>query len=44
MIISSANADEIAELLTKMCLGGKVLEDGKMVQVEIPPTRADILF
>ena len=38
-----ANADEIAELLTKMCLDSKVTEDGKSVQVEIPPTRADSL-
>ena len=30
----------IADLLTKMCLKSEVIEEGRSVTVEIPPTRA----
>ena len=33
-------ADNIATLLTKMCLKSVASEDGTNVKVEIPPTRA----
>lgn len=36
----SISAEEIAKLLTKMCLKSKPMEGGQMVSVEIPPTRA----
>ncbi|CAG5125031.1 unnamed protein product, partial [Candidula unifasciata] len=35
---------EIASLLTKMSLGCEVLADGNSLSVEVPPTRADILY
>ncbi|XP_071479166.1 phenylalanine--tRNA ligase beta subunit-like [Diadema antillarum] len=37
------SADKIAQLLTKMCLTSKVMEGGKKLSVEIPPTRADVI-
>ena len=33
----------MCELLTKMCLPSEVLQGGKRIKVEIPPTRHDIL-
>jgi phenylalanyl-tRNA synthetase beta chain len=36
-------AESIAKLLTKMCLRSQVIEGGKSVKIEIPPTRADVL-
>ena len=33
-------ADTIATLLTRMCLCSEVVDGGKAVKVEIPPTRA----
>jgi len=33
----------MARLLTKMCLESEVIDGGKNLKVEIPPTRADIL-
>ena len=35
-------ADSIANLLTRMCLPSEVVEEGKAVKVEIPPTRAGL--
>lgn len=35
--------DKLAKLLTRMCLKSHVLEDGKQLEIEIPPTRADII-
>merc|ERR1719494_1037236 len=39
----SESAEYIADLLTKMCLESKVTEDGQHVDVEIPPTRSDVI-
>ena len=36
-------ADNIAQLLTRMCLKSSVVEEGRAVEVEVPPTRADII-
>lgn len=36
--------ERVADLLTRMCLQSEVIDDGKNVKVEIPPTRADILY
>ncbi|CAI8007637.1 Phenylalanine--tRNA ligase beta subunit [Geodia barretti] len=36
-------AESIAKLLTKMCLRSQVIEGGKSIKIEIPPTRADVL-
>ena len=33
-------AESIAKLLTKMCLRSEVIERGKSVRIEVPPTRA----
>lgn len=33
-------ADNIAQLLTRMCLKSSVVEEGRAVEVEVPPTRA----
>lgn len=33
-------ADNIAQLLTRMCLKSSVVEEGQAVEVEVPPTRA----
>ena len=41
--IYSESAENIASLLTRMCLQTEVVEEGKKLRVEIPPTRADIL-
>ena len=35
-------AESIATLLTKMCLRSEVIEEGKSVRIEIPPTRAGV--
>ncbi|KAK3746555.1 hypothetical protein QZH41_017032 [Actinostola sp. cb2023] len=35
--------ENLAKLLTRMCLKSEVTDDGKNIKVEIPPTRADIL-
>ncbi|XP_075717537.1 phenylalanine--tRNA ligase beta subunit [Rhinoderma darwinii] len=35
--------DKLAKLLTRMCLKSHVLEDGEQLEIEIPPTRADII-
>ncbi|XP_028393837.1 phenylalanine--tRNA ligase beta subunit-like [Dendronephthya gigantea] len=37
------SAERIADLLTKMCLNSEVKENGKTIDVEIPPTRADVI-
>ncbi len=34
------SAEEVASLLTRMCLRSEVCEDGKNVSIEVPPTRA----
>ncbi|XP_041479913.1 phenylalanine--tRNA ligase beta subunit-like [Lytechinus variegatus] len=39
----SESADRIANLLTKMCLPSKVIEGGKKLSVEVPPTRSDVI-
>ena len=36
--------ERVADLLTRMCLQSEVTDGGKNVKVEIPPTRADILW
>lgn len=36
--------ERVADLLTRMCLQSEVIDAGKNVKVEIPPTRADILY
>ena len=38
----SEGAESIAKLLTRMCLKSEVVEGGKCVKVEIPPTRAGL--
>ncbi|XP_077146994.1 phenylalanine--tRNA ligase beta subunit [Ranitomeya variabilis] len=35
--------DKLAKLLTRMCLKSHVLEDGAQLEIEVPPTRADII-
>ncbi|XP_033097809.1 phenylalanine--tRNA ligase beta subunit-like [Anneissia japonica] len=37
------SADDIASLLTKMCLASEVVDNGENVNVEVPPTRADVI-
>ena len=37
-------AEEMAARLTRMCLDSEVMDEGKSLKVQIPPTRADILF
>ena len=36
----SEEASTIANLLTRMCLRSEVVDEGKSINVEIPPTRA----
>ncbi|XP_062505124.1 phenylalanine--tRNA ligase beta subunit-like [Corticium candelabrum] len=36
-------ADELAKLLTKMCLAAEVIDEGQAISVEVPPTRSDII-
>ena len=36
----SITAQEVAKLLTRMCLKSQPVEEGRAVEVEIPPTRA----
>ena len=35
-------AESVATLLTKMCLRSEVIEGGRSVKIEIPPTRAGV--
>lgn len=44
VLIFSIDGKAMARLLTKMCLESEVLDDGKHLKVEVPPTRADILL
>lgn len=37
------SAESIAQLLTKMCLRSEVSAEGDQIQVEIPPTRSDVI-
>jgi phenylalanyl-tRNA synthetase beta chain len=37
------SADRIADLLTRMCLKSVAVDDGRSVQVEIPPSRHDVI-
>ncbi|XP_053565935.1 phenylalanine--tRNA ligase beta subunit [Bombina bombina] len=39
----SETPSSLAKLLTRMCLKSCVLEDGNIIEIEIPPTRADII-
>ncbi|KAM4770733.1 phenylalanine--tRNA ligase beta subunit [Rhinophrynus dorsalis] len=39
----SESPSNLAKLLTRMCLKSQVLEDGNQLEIEIPPTRADII-
>ncbi|KAM5229305.1 phenylalanine--tRNA ligase beta subunit isoform 2-T2 [Ctenodactylus gundi] len=35
--------ENLAKLLTRMCLKSEVIGDGNQIEVEVPPTRADII-
>ncbi|XP_067658646.1 phenylalanine--tRNA ligase beta subunit-like [Haliotis asinina] len=35
--------EKMARLLTKMCLESEVVNNGKSIEVEIPPTRSDVI-
>uniref|UniRef100_A0A9L0R4T1 Phenylalanine--tRNA ligase beta subunit n=1 Tax=Equus caballus TaxID=9796 RepID=A0A9L0R4T1_HORSE len=35
--------ENLAKLLTRMCLKSEVIGDGNQIEIEIPPTRADII-
>uniref|UniRef100_A0A673WE76 Phenylalanine--tRNA ligase beta subunit n=1 Tax=Salmo trutta TaxID=8032 RepID=A0A673WE76_SALTR len=39
----SESTEQIAQLLTKMCLRSEVMSDGEQIEVEIPPTRSDVI-
>ncbi|ELT99894.1 hypothetical protein CAPTEDRAFT_158835 [Capitella teleta] len=39
----SQSPETLAHLLTKMCLSAHVLPDGHNIQVEVPPTRHDVI-
>ncbi|XP_055736526.1 phenylalanine--tRNA ligase beta subunit-like isoform X1 [Salvelinus fontinalis] len=39
----SESTEHIAQLLTKMCLRSEVTSDGEQIEVEIPPTRSDVI-
>ncbi|XP_055751249.1 phenylalanine--tRNA ligase beta subunit-like [Salvelinus fontinalis] len=39
----SESTEHIAQLLTKMCLRSEVMSDGEQIEVEIPPTRSDVI-
>ncbi|XP_029537255.1 phenylalanine--tRNA ligase beta subunit [Oncorhynchus nerka] len=39
----SESTEHIAQLLTKMCLRSEVMSDGDQIEVEIPPTRSDVI-
>ena len=39
----SESADAIASLLTRMCLKSVVTSNGTSVEVEVPPTRHDVI-
>jgi len=38
-----ASAENVAQLLTKMCLTSEVINNGKQIVVEVPPTRHDVI-
>uniref|UniRef100_A0A8C7MGW5 Phenylalanine--tRNA ligase beta subunit n=1 Tax=Oncorhynchus kisutch TaxID=8019 RepID=A0A8C7MGW5_ONCKI len=40
---ATASTEHIAQLLTKMCLRSEVMSDGEQIEVEIPPTRSDVI-
>uniref|UniRef100_A0A8K9X155 Phenylalanine--tRNA ligase beta subunit n=1 Tax=Oncorhynchus mykiss TaxID=8022 RepID=A0A8K9X155_ONCMY len=42
-VIPSESTEHIAQLLTKMCLRSEVMSDGEQIEVEIPPTRSDVI-
>ncbi|KAK3598111.1 hypothetical protein CHS0354_006069 [Potamilus streckersoni] len=37
------SAEKMATLLTRMCLESKVIAEGKSLEVEVPPIRADVI-
>ncbi|XP_048016543.1 phenylalanine--tRNA ligase beta subunit [Megalobrama amblycephala] len=37
------SAESIAQLLTRMCLRSEITGEGDQIQVEIPPTRSDVI-
>lgn len=39
----SESAESVAQLLTKMCLRSEVSGEDDRIQVEIPPTRSDVI-
>lgn len=39
----SESAENIARLLTKMCLTSEVKDNGKLLEVEVPPNRHDVI-
>lgn len=39
----SETAESIAHLLTRMCLRSEVTGEADQIQVEIPPTRSDVI-
>ncbi len=43
VLFLSESAESIAQLLTRMCLRSEVSGEGDLIQVEIPPTRADVI-
>uniref|UniRef100_A0A8C7ITD9 phenylalanine--tRNA ligase n=1 Tax=Oncorhynchus kisutch TaxID=8019 RepID=A0A8C7ITD9_ONCKI len=43
LFVSSESTEHIAQLLTKMCLRSEVTSDGEQIEVEIPPTRSDVI-
>ena len=44
LFVLRESPERVADLLTRMCLQSEVIDGGKSVRVEIPPTRADILY
>lgn len=42
-ILHSKSTEEIAQLLTRMCLRSKATGVGDEIEVEIPPTRSDVI-
>lgn len=43
LFVFSESTESIAQLLTKMCLRSEVEGEGGQIQVEIPPTRSDVI-
>ena len=39
----SESAEKLASMLTKMCLESTVVNSGAEIEVEVPPTRHDVL-